>query len=80
MNTPLIMLPNRRTMRENVRVICSTMLSGIMIHVGSAKVREVAEKPSRADPVEDGRAKDDRAEGGIGLQMSGRRLDARDQR
>jgi hypothetical protein len=41
---------------------------------------EVAGQASRPDPVKDRRAKDDRAERGIGLQMSGRRLDARDQR
>ena len=38
MNTPLITLPNRRTISEKVRVNCSTMLSGIITQVGSAKV------------------------------------------
>ena len=37
-NTPLITLPNRRTISEKVRVNCSTTLSGIITQVGSAKV------------------------------------------
>ena len=36
--TPLMTLPNRRMISEKMRVICSTMLSGIITHVGSAKV------------------------------------------
>ncbi|MNQ30734.1 hypothetical protein D3C85_440850 [compost metagenome] len=38
-NTPLMMLPNRRTTSEKVRVSCSTMFSGIITQLGSAKVR-----------------------------------------
>ena len=38
MKTPLITLPNSRTISENVRVKVSTRLSGIMTMLGSAKV------------------------------------------
>lgn len=37
-NTPLITLPNRRTISENVRVSCSTTFNGIITQVGSANV------------------------------------------
>ena len=36
--TPLMTLPNSRTISEKVRVSCSTMLSGIMTQVGWVKV------------------------------------------
>ena len=38
MNTPLMTLPNRRTISEKVRVNVSTILSGIMTMLGWAKV------------------------------------------
>jgi hypothetical protein len=38
MNTPLITLPNRRTIIEKVRVICSNSVSGAMNQLGSAKL------------------------------------------
>ncbi len=38
MKTPLMTLPNRRTISEKVRVNCSAMLIGIMTQVGLLKV------------------------------------------
>ena len=38
MKTPLMTLPNRRTISEKVRVKVSTIFSGIMKMVGSANV------------------------------------------
>ncbi len=37
--TPLITLPNRRTISEKVRVICSIRFSGSITQDGSAKPR-----------------------------------------
>ena len=48
--TPLITLPNKRTISEKMRVICSTMLSGIMTHVGSVKVARYPDSPRVRTP------------------------------
>ena len=79
-NTPLMTLPNRRTSSEKVRVRLSMKLSGIMIGLGEAKVREIAAHAARTNAEPDHRDEDEERERGVGLEMGRRRFDARDQR